>query len=178
MKIGLISHQFPGTRGGGIGSYVLEAAAALARGGHEVHLFTLSLPADVRGVAAMEGVTLHEVAGLAERVEGDGGEGKLPAALAGAVESGGEGIYRLALGWILCEAVRQFQQEGGGLEVVEAPEYEALGLPLMLRPEGNLAVVTQTHLCSAIARAGNEGWKPEAGSRKSDGKMDDGLIDS
>ncbi len=172
MKIAFLTHQFPGVRGGGIGTYVVEAARALAAAGHEPHIFTFSLPGDaekIRAAHSAAGIQLHEVPDLAARAQA----GTLPAALADAINDGGEGIYRLALGWLLCEAVRDFHR-AHGLDVVEAPEYEALGLPLMLQPEGEgtavLPMVTHLHLCSAIARAGNAAqYAPTA---------DDALIDA
>src|SRR5437879_2365615 len=48
MRIGLLTHQWPGARMGGIGSAVAQTAGALASSGHDVHAFTLALPEDVR----------------------------------------------------------------------------------------------------------------------------------
>jgi len=181
MRIGFLTHQFPGVRSGGIGTYVLQAARVLAEAGHEAHIFTPALPADVRaGVPA--NVTLHEVADLATRVA----EGGLPAELAAATESGGEAVYRLAIGWLLCEAAREFHAAElaagrGGLDILETPEYEALGLPLLLQEHGErggprpFPVVTQLHLCSAIAREGNLGSVSGGRQETSDA---DALIDA
>jgi glycosyltransferase involved in cell wall biosynthesis len=151
MKIAFLTHQFPGVRGGGIGTYVLQAARALAAAGHEPLIFTPILPGDsakIRAELATARVQLVEVPDLAACV------GTLPAPLAAAVESGGEAVYRVALGWLLCEAAREHHRRHR-LDIVEAAEYESLGLPLMIRPEPGLPVVTHLHLCSAIARAGN-----------------------
>lgn len=149
MKIGLLSHQYPGVRGGGVGTYTLEAALALAGAGHEVHVFTFGVPAELlAGLPA--NLHVHPCADLAARVN----EGTVPGPLGAAVEAGGEAVYRLALGWLLCEEARAYHR-AAGLDVVEGPEYEALALPLMLHPEADLPVVTHLHLCSAIGRAGN-----------------------
>ncbi|MCA8941281.1 MAG: glycosyltransferase [Planctomycetes bacterium] len=40
MRIGFVSREVAGVRGGGIGTYVAEAGRALSDGGHEVWLFT------------------------------------------------------------------------------------------------------------------------------------------
>src|SRR6185295_7863924 len=40
MRIGFVSHEVGGVRGGGIGTYVVEAGRALAAAGHEVWLVT------------------------------------------------------------------------------------------------------------------------------------------
>lgn len=42
MRIGFISREFPPFFGGGVGIYVLEMSRALARIGHEVHVFTVA----------------------------------------------------------------------------------------------------------------------------------------
>ncbi len=187
MRIGFLTHQFPGVRGGGIGTYTLQAAKLLAAAGHEPHVFTIALPADVRATipAGEGGVRVHEVADLAARVLA----GTLPGALGAATESGGEAVYRLALAWLLCEAAREFhraeRESGrGGLDVLETPEYEALGLPLMLlgadgetEAAAEFPVITQLHLCSAIARAGNLGG--DSGARENGWQTaDDDLIDA
>ena len=65
MRIALLTHQFPGVRLGGIGAYTLHAARALARG-HEPHVFTFTLPEDVRR-SLPSGVIVHEVNDLAAR---------------------------------------------------------------------------------------------------------------
>lgn len=178
MRIGFLTHQFPGVRSGGIGTYCLQAAAVLADAGHEPHIFTLALPADVRA-AVPAGVRVHEVADLATLVAA----GSLPGQLAGMVESGGEGIYRLAVAWLLCDAAREFHETamatgGGGLEILEAPDYEGLALPLLANPHGGgeltgFPVVTQLHLCSAIARVGNLGTV----AMQPDSSPADDLID-
>ena len=146
---------------GGVGTYTYECARALALAGHETHVFTLTLPADIRAQTPA-GVVVHEVSDLAQRVD----DGHLPGALAAAVPAGGEGVYRLALAWLLCEAVRA-EHQLRPLDIVEAPDYEALGLPLLLNPVGGpgvaggggigggLPVVTQIHLGTAIWRECN-----------------------
>ena len=49
---------------GGIGTYTVQAAMALAQAGHEPHIFTLTLPIDVLKNLP-EGVWVHEIADLA-----------------------------------------------------------------------------------------------------------------
>lgn len=145
---------------GGIGAYTVGAAAALAAAGVEAHVFTFGLPGDVRGRLGeiAPGVKVHEVADAAARVAA----GTLPGALAGAITAGGEAGYRLALGWLLAEAALE-GPEGGGFDVIEAPEYEGLGVATVLRLAGmrgarggrRPGLVTHLHSGSAINRRGN-----------------------
>jgi len=151
MRIGLISHQWPGARMGGIGSYVRQCAAALAAAGHEPHVFTLALPDDVRRTSVLPGVVVHEAPDLAARVHA----GTLPASSAAAAGAGGEGTYRLALAWLLCDAAMAFHRHTP-FDIIEAPEVEALGLPLLLDASRNVPVVTHLHCCTAIAHHAHE----------------------
>ena len=153
----MLTHQFPGVRLGGIGAYTLQAARALAGAGHEVHVFTLDLPADVWSGLTGSGVVFHEVADIAARVA----SGVLPGALAAATQAGGEALYRAAIGSLLCDAVRRAHALTP-FDIIEAAEYESLALPLMLDPlqgrggGGNrVPVVTHIHSGSAIRRVGN-----------------------
>lgn len=134
---------------GGIGSYVRNATAALAQAGHDVHVFTFALPADVRANVPPE-IKLHETPDLASRVM----SGAVPAPMAAVLNAGGEGIYRLAIAHLLTAA---FQAEHAikPFDVVEVPEVEALGLPLLLNHSRTLPVVTHLHCATSIAYAGN-----------------------
>lgn len=149
MRIALLSHQWPGARMGGIGSAVRHTAAALAGAGHDVHVFTLTLPADARANVPA-GVHLHETPALAERVAG----GQLPAELAATINAGGEAIYRLSIGWLLGNALLEEHRQQP-FDIVEAPEVEALGLPLLLDDGFAAPVVTHLHCATAIAHLGN-----------------------
>ncbi len=146
MRIAFLTHQWPGVRMGGIGAYVRQSAAALALAGHDAHVFTLS--ADLTDVPP--GVTLHPSADLAERVR----TGRVSAAAAAAVNAGGEGFYRLAVASILTAAFRA-EHARRPFDVVEAPEVDALGLPLLLDAGRDVPVVTHLHCCSAVAQAAN-----------------------
>ena len=153
MRIALLTSQFPGARSGGIGTYTLQAARALVEAGHETHLFTLALPADVRGKVPA-GVQLHEVADLATTVA----EGKLPGAAMTAIYTaggGGDAMYRLANAWRFYEAIAALH-ERTPLDVIEAPEYEALGLPLASSRLVGVALIVQLHSGSVINRLGND----------------------
>src|SRR5690348_12419350 len=86
MRIALLTHQWPGARMGGIGSAVAQTASALACAGHDVHVFTLALPDDVRSSLASN-FTIHEGADLATRVQ----QGIVSPELAAALQSGGDG---------------------------------------------------------------------------------------
>src|SRR5512143_1209830 len=120
MRIALLCHQWPGIRVGGIGSAVRQCAGALAAAGHEVHVFTLGVPAEVRAQTPA-GVRLHETGDLASRVQA----GTINASMAAASNGGGEGVYRLAVGWLLCAAMLE-EHRLTPFDVVEAPEVEAL----------------------------------------------------
>ena len=146
MRIAFLTHQFPGVRLGGIGAYTLHAARALAQTGNEPHVFTFALPEDVRRALPRD-VIVHEVDDLAAKAQNNA----LPGALVSAVQAGGEGAYRLAMGALLCEELRRAHVEHG-FDLVESPEYEALALPLLLAPVADLPVVTHLHSGSAVAR--------------------------
>jgi len=113
-------------------------------------VFTLGVPAEVRALTPA-GVTLHETVDLATRVQA----GTVSAATAAAINGGGEGVYRLAVGWLLCGAMLE-EHRTKAFDIVEAPEVEALGLPLLLNDLADVPVVTHLHCCSAIAQRGNE----------------------
>jgi glycosyltransferase involved in cell wall biosynthesis len=148
MRIAFLSHQWPGARMGGIGTCVRQTAVALAGAGHEVHVFTLTLPADVRRDLP-PGIRVHECAGLSEAVH----DGTVPAACAAALAAGGSAGYRLALAWRLTErllAIHEHQR----FDLVEAPEVEALGLPLLLG-DFHAPVVSHLHCATGVARIAN-----------------------
>ena len=150
MRIALLTHQWPGVRMGGIGTAVLQSAGALAAAGHDVHLFTFALPPDVR-TYTLAGVTRHEAADLATRVQ----QRAVAGVAAAAIGAGGEGAYRLALACLLCGELLRVHRDKP-FDLVEAPEVEALGLPLMLTPDFAAPVVTHLHCCTALARAAND----------------------
>jgi glycosyltransferase involved in cell wall biosynthesis len=149
MRIAFLTHQWPGARMGGIGSAVRQAAGAMAAAGHDVHVFTLGIPADLRA-SVPAGVALHEVCDLAGRVQ----NGTVPGALAAMVHAGGDGVYRLAIASLLCAELLTVHLQKP-FDLVEAPEVEALGLPLLLNPDFDAPVVTHLHCCTAIAQKAN-----------------------
>ena len=148
MRIAFLTFEFPDVRPGGVGSYVVKCAQALAAAGHEAHVFTTTLTGD--GKYRGEGFYLHEVADVAERVAG----GRLPAALGAAALKGSQAAYKLAVGALLCDALRR-EHRAGKFDLVEAAECEALALPLLLRPVRDLPVVVQIHLGNAVNAFGN-----------------------
>jgi len=150
MRIGFLTHQWPGALMGGIGAYTVAIARALAVQGHEAHIFTFTLPLDARPNIP-DGVILHEVPDLSERVH----SGRIPAATAAALVAGGEPLYRLAMGALLCDEVRAVHAHTP-FDVLEGPEFEALALPLLLDPAPGLPIVTHIHSGSAINREGNQ----------------------
>ena len=149
MRIAFLTHQWPGARMGGIGAAVRQTALAMAQAGHDVHVFTLTLPGDVREELPT-GIRVYEVADLAERV----GRNQISSELAALMQVGGDGVYRLALGWLLCGELLRIHAEQR-FDAVETPEVEALGLPLMLNESFDAPVLVQLHCCTAVARMGN-----------------------
>lgn len=147
MRIAFLTFEYPGVRPGGIGGYVFKTSSALAQQGHDVHIMTLSLP---DSAPWPQGVNVHPVADLADRIETH----QLPGALGAAVLNGGVALYKLAVAWLLAEELRKIHASIP-FDVVEAAEYEALGLPLMIRPLSGVPVITQIHLASAVNRRGN-----------------------
>ena len=145
----MLSHQWPGARMGGIGSAVRSNAQALAASGHDVHVFTLALPDDARG-QIQSGVTVHETPDVARRVQSE----LLSGSLAAALNAGGEGTYRLSIASLLSAAFLECHVEQP-FDVVEAPEVEALALPLSLMAELGVPVITHLHCCTALARTAN-----------------------
>ncbi len=161
MRIAFLTQQFPHTRMGGIGAYTVSAAAALAAADVDAHIFTFTLPDDVRAKlpTLAPRVRVHEVADLAQRVAA----GTLAAELSAAIQIGGDVTYRLAMAALLSDAALA-AHAAMPFDVIEAPEYEALGVPLALRlanmaggaaGEKWPALVTHLHSGSAINRRGN-----------------------
>ncbi|HXE52642.1 MAG TPA: glycosyltransferase family 4 protein [Tepidisphaeraceae bacterium] len=155
MRIAFLSHQWPGIRMGGIGSAVRQTAIALSKAGHEVHVFTFAVPDSVRA-AVPESIRFHEADDLARRVE----RGQIPAPLGAALQAGGDGAYRLSLGWLLCDRLLHIHRERP-FDVVEAPDVEAMSLPLVFNRQFDAPVVTHLHCCTSIARAVNESGDPD-----------------
>lgn len=153
MHIAFLTFEFPDARPGGVGSYTLNVARSLASAGHHAHIFTLSLPPDVRfslnsqHSALSTRLAIHETPDLAERITAN----TLPGPLGSVLLNGGLPIYKLAVGALLADNLRQIHAITP-LDIIEAPEYEALGLPLMLDPIPGVPIVTQIHLSSAINR--------------------------
>jgi len=137
---------------GGIGTYTRQYALALAHAGHEAHIFTLNIPDDLRPhLPQHPNLHFHETPDLATRIAG----GTLAPQSAAALNAGGEGMYRLAIGQLLCAHLLQVHQETP-FDIVETPEVEALGLPLMLNPNFHIPIITHLHCCTAIAFHGNQ----------------------
>jgi glycosyltransferase involved in cell wall biosynthesis len=153
MRIAFLTTQFPGIRMGGIGSNTLAIARGLADIGEEVHLFTFHLPADVLANLPTN-IRFHAVPDLAARVA----QRLVPPELA-AAQSGGPALHFLTQGTLLADALLA-QHAATPFDVVEAPDYEALLLPLAHRlATENIAhppaTVTHIHSGSAINRRGN-----------------------
>ena len=65
MRIAFLTSQFPGIRMGGIGSNTLAIARGLADVGHDVHVFTFHLPADLLATLP-KNITFHPTSDLAQ----------------------------------------------------------------------------------------------------------------
>jgi glycosyltransferase involved in cell wall biosynthesis len=149
VRIAFLTFEYPDIRPGGVGSYVLKCAAALAAAGHEAHIFTLSLPPFSRD-NLRPGIHLHEVGDVAERVA----FASLPAILGAVALNATQAAYKLAVGVLLCDALRR-EHQARPFDLVEAAECDALALPLLFQPAGNLPLVVQIHLGSAVNAMGN-----------------------
>jgi glycosyltransferase involved in cell wall biosynthesis len=144
MRIAFLSYQWPGMRTGGIGSYVQQSAAALALAGHEPHVFTVGLT-DSLPTNVPDGVVCHLTPDHAQRLI----NGDLSGELSAVLNCGGEGVYRLAIAWLLTDAFRR-EHRLRRFDVVEVADVDACGLPLLLG-DRTLPVIVHLHTCSAIA---------------------------
>ena len=149
MRIAFLTFEYPDVRPGGVGSYVLKCAAALAAAGHEPHVFTLTVPESSRA-SLRPGIHLHEVADVAERVAG----GSLPAMMGAVALGSTPAAYKLAVAALLCDELRR-EHAKATFDIVEAAECDALGLPLIVQPIEKLPVVVQIHLGLALNSIAN-----------------------
>ncbi len=114
------------------------------------HVFTMPVPASFHE-SLPPGVFLHTVPDVAEKIA----SGSLPGPL-GALRLNSElAAYKLAIGALLTTALRENHAEKG-FDVVEAAEYEALALPLILKPIEGLPIITQIHLGTAVNSFAND----------------------
>ncbi|HVX86028.1 MAG TPA: glycosyltransferase family 4 protein [Phycisphaerae bacterium] len=154
MRIAFLTSQFPGIRMGGIGSNTLAIARGLADIGHDVHLFTFHLPPDLLA-ALPHNITFHPTPDLAQRTA----DCQVPPELAAAAQSAGPSLHFLIQGALLADALLAAHAQSP-FDIVEAPDYEALILPLLWRLHADAipnppATVTHIHSGSAINRRGN-----------------------
>jgi len=147
VRIAFLTSQWPGVRMSGIGAAVRQNALAMAAAGHDVHVFTLMMPADADRPSALQ---VHEADDLSALVN----RNAIPAAAAASVHAGGAGVYRLSTAWRLCQSLIDVHHEQP-FDVVESPEVEALGLPLLINGEFAAPVITQLHCCTALAASVN-----------------------
>ena len=158
MRIALLTYDFPGARPSGIGAYSVYCASALATAGHDVHLFTLPVPADALGNLQLpDHLTVHQVGGLIDRL----GSMLTHPVAAAALANPGRTSCRFADAFLLCDALRA-EHRRAPFDIVEAPEVDALALPLLLAPEPNLPVVIMLHACTALGRKYNA-LRPDPG---------------
>lgn len=138
MKILLLSGEYPPeTPGwGGIGSYVVCVAKALARRGHEVHVLSCAL-GHVGGDGVEEGVWVHRRRLVRAR---------------GATRLGfGETAHRLLLGAQAFLAARVLRC---AFDVIEYPEWDAEGWLFALRSKVPLIAHLHTPLSLALRQKG------------------------
>jgi glycosyltransferase involved in cell wall biosynthesis len=150
MRLAWLTHQFPGIHAGGIGTYTDQVACALARAGHDVHVITAQA-VDSEAAIAAPSYLLHAAGEPAEALGDDPAQA---AALAMAMQ-GGLGMYHLAVAVSLCRKMRELH-EAEPFDLVEAPDYQALGLPLMIDPPADLPIVTHLHSSRAVIRHYND----------------------
>jgi glycosyltransferase involved in cell wall biosynthesis len=111
MRIALCSHEVEGVRGGGIGTYVVEAGKALTAAGHEVWLVT-SAPEPERAEALRRREGFARVL-FVEDAKTERHEVRF-------------GLARHAL-WFAQLAVDVLRESGERFDYVEFPDYGALG---------------------------------------------------
>jgi len=151
MRIALLTYDFPGSRPSGIGAYSVYCASALASAGHDVHLFTLPVHAEVlQDLNLPRQLTVHQVGGLLDRI----GSAQTHPVAAAALANPGRTSCRFADAFLLCDALRT-QHRQTPFDIVEAPEVDALALPLLLAPEPDLPIVVMLHACTALGRKYN-----------------------
>ncbi|HVS72418.1 MAG TPA: glycosyltransferase family 4 protein [Phycisphaerae bacterium] len=154
MRIAFLTSQFPGIRMGGIGSNTLAIARGLADIGHDIHLFTFHLPPDLLATLPAN-ITFHPIPDLAQRTA----DNAVPPELAAAAQSAGPSLHFLIQGALLADALLAAHAHAP-FDIVEAPDYEALILPLIWRLATATipnppATITHIHSGSAINRRGN-----------------------
>lgn len=158
MRIALLTYDFPGARPSGIGAYSVYCASALAAARHDVHLFTLPVPPDaLADLHLPPSLTVHQVGGVIDRI----GTMLTHPIAAAALANPGRTACRFADAFLLCDALRA-EHRRNPFDIVEAPEVDALALPLLLSPEPNLPVVVMLHACTALGRKYN-GLRPDPG---------------
>jgi glycosyltransferase involved in cell wall biosynthesis len=147
LRIGLLTSQYPGVRLGGIGVYSLACARGLARAGHEVHVFTLVLPANAQRNWG-DGIHVHEL-----------DVPPLDSSAPGGIRLGGATLYRLASARAFAGGALHVHRKTP-LDILEAPEYEA---PASLLLGGDIPVITHIHSGTALAGiAGAESFLRES----------------
>lgn len=150
MRIALLSHDIPGSSTSGVGSFTLHCAAALARAGHEAHIFTFHATEQTRRLVPA-GVCVHSIPSLAEGVC----EGHIGGPSGRVLGNAGQTGQLLAQAHLLCDAVREVHKKRP-FDIVETPEVLFPGLPLLLHPIQGLPVVAMLHAGTAISRHFNE----------------------
>ena len=166
MRIALISHQWPGVRLGGIGVYTVNAARMFAAAGHEAaHLQGSAFPEEARAGALHANVVVHEVPDscCSARFRAI----SWASCMTAAVHAGGQAVYRLALAALPLRRSPPRPRPQAVRYPRNRPEYEALGLPLLLSPIPNLLLVTHIHSGSAVVRlaTGSEATGEQATDR-------------
>jgi glycosyltransferase involved in cell wall biosynthesis len=119
MIIGLVSREYPPFFGGGVGTYVHQVSRALAALGHEVHVFTVATgPSDA--TADPPGVHVHRMLWAPPDAT--------RTALTGEWTTANRWFYAADL---FREQLLQFLEDHR-LDIVEFPEWEAPGWPLLM----------------------------------------------
>ncbi len=119
MKIGLVSREYPPFFGGGVGTYVHQVSRALATLGHEVHVFTVATGPTDRS-SDPPGVNVHRTFWTPPDEQ--------HTVFTGSWFMFNRWLYATDL---FREALLEFLEEQR-LDIVEFPEWEAPGWPLLL----------------------------------------------
>lgn len=157
MKIWILTNELPQPLCGGIARYTDEMAAALSAAGHD--LTVIGAGSAAGGGVSAGGYRCHAV----ETREHAAGTGVVPGAGDEAPNWPFNSLNRdLAIAWELSEAVAALAAREGAPDVIEVPEYKALGVFLKQRQLTDpaflpgVAIVVMLHTPDFIVRRYNQ----------------------
>ncbi len=158
MKIWMLTHELPRPLCGGIARYTDQMATALTAAGHQVAVIGLADKASdrtARGAYRLLSIPSREFAHREAATE--------PCLLDEAPEWPYNSLNRdLAVAWEMAEVLAQLALDEGAPDVIEVPEYKALGVFIKQRQLTNpdylpgVAVVVMLHTPEFVVRRFNQ----------------------